>query len=190
VKRQKEKEAERKRIEKQIEDERAARRDAEKKRKADELAQQLADDRQAELDAERAAEEAQKKAAHEAMLKQLESDAEFEAQEKKIRAAERERATASLFARYQGLIIDKVTANFNPPPGSSTTLSALVEFRLDNDGNLVTGKVTRSSGNFAFDRACEVAIQKSAPFPMPTQDPEAMRRLSHIEFEMKSNLGR
>ncbi len=164
-----------------------ARRDAEIKRRAEALAQQLEDDRKAELAAKQAAEDAKKKAMHEQMMDDLRRDAQQELAEKKIKAAEAERETASLHAKYQGIIVDKVTRNFRPPPGSLSSLACLVKIRLDRNGNLIEGRIIQSSGNYAYDRSCEAAIQKSAPFPMPHADPEAMRRLSVIEFEMKNN---
>lgn len=177
-------------IQKELEQERKeaaiqAQRDAERKRKADALAKQLEADSQAEIDAENARKAAELKAAHQQMLNELASEEKFATEEKNRRQEEAERNSTNLYSKYVAIIASKVFANFQPPPGIPLNMSALVKIKLDRNGNLLEGRIVRSSGNLAFDRSCEAAIQKAAPFPMPQNDEAANKKLRDIEFEMK-----
>jgi colicin import membrane protein len=45
-------------------------------------------------------------------------------------------------------------------------------------------KIVKSSGNAAFDRQAELAVQKASPLSVP-EDPRLFRRLAQIIFEFK-----
>ena len=165
-----------------------------KKREAEELRkkQKAEEDRKVEEEAERLkkeAEEAEKKR-REDRLQSLQNElnkelsdnsAEEQIQKQQVAA----RNTTTLFNKYVALIGDKVKANFNAPLGTPVGREAVVNVRLDSVGRVQSTKIVKSSGDFAFDRAVEVAVARSEPLPMPPESDPANVRLQNINFPFR-----
>ncbi len=134
--------------EKQRKQREAEKRKAEKKRR-EELAQKKQQERQARLEAER---KAQLKA-------QLEAEAEARRVAQAINAAR---------SRYIPIIQQKVDRNWTRPSGLKG-LNAGVRVRLTPNGEVISAKVVRSSGNPVFDRSVENAVLKASPLPIPRE---------------------
>jgi colicin import membrane protein len=134
--------------EKQRKQREAKKRKAEQKRRA-ELAQKEERERQARVEAER---KAQLKA-------KLEAEAETQRMAQAVNAAR---------SRYIPIIQQKVDRNWTRPSGLKG-LNAGVRVRLTPNGEVISAKVVRSSGNPVFDRSVENAVLKASPLPIPRE---------------------
>lgn len=66
---------------------------------------------------------------------------------------------------YYSLIIKKIQQEWLHTDFNSKELEAIISFRMDDKGNVVTHKITKSSGNTMFDRTAVKAIIKASPLP-------------------------
>ena len=60
---------------------------------------------------------------------------------------------------------NKIAQNYRVPIAYDGTLVCVVYFQVIRSGRLVETHIERSSGVEAFDNACVMAIERSAPFP-------------------------
>ena len=141
---------------------------AEKKRKQEEL-------RLAELDAERKKEkdrqEAKKKAAAEKAAKEqqrLAAERKKQALAARQKSAQDQRIKKAV-ASAIGVIRQKVQRRWIRPASSQSGLSCIIRVKLIPGGEVVDAVVVKSSGNAAFDRSAELAVLKSSPLPLPTE---------------------
>ena len=104
-------------------------------------------------------------------------------EEAEIQAAEE----ASLVERYSAQIRQAIGSQWNRPPSSRRDMEVLLEIRLVPNGDLVSVQVLKSSGDAAFDRAAELAVQKVGRFDqlrgMPSRLFEANFRRLQIKFK-------
>lgn len=155
----------------------------ERKRKAEEL-------RKEELRKKKKAEEAKKEKRKTDRQKSLQNELSKEfnnesSDEKVANQVVSSRNTTTLFNKYVALIAEKVRLHFNAPLGSPVGMEAVVNVRVDSVGRIQSTKVVKSSGSFAFDRAVEVAIARSAPLPMPPASDPANAKLQNINFPFR-----
>ena len=167
-----------------------ARRQAEARRKAEEQAQRQAEaKRKAEKKARRQAEARRK--AEEQVLRQAEAkrkaeekarrqaearrraEKETEAQrarEEALQAALEAEQAASNLGVYKRKIRERIHRIWVRQPGMGWDLSCGVEVRLIPGGEVIPSgvRVTRSSGNPAFDQSVVVAVYKASPLPVPS----------------------
>jgi colicin import membrane protein len=134
--------------EKQRKQREAEKRNAEEKRRA-ELAQKKKRERQARVEAERKA--------------QLKAQLEAEAEARRIA-----QAVNTARSRYIPIIQQKVDRNWTRPSGLKG-LNAGVRVHLTPNGEVISAKVVRSSGNPVFDRSVENAVLKASPLPIPRE---------------------
>ena len=66
---------------------------------------------------------------------------------------------------YEALVIMKIQDQWIHADFASPRLEAVVSFRMDNNGNVESHKIEKSSGNYLFDRTAVKAILKASPFP-------------------------
>lgn len=85
-----------------------------------------------------------------------------------------ERARAAMAAARQrsvdefiGKIVAKVRRNIVMPPDVADDARTEFTVTLLPDGSVLTARLTKSSGNAAYDNAVERAIAKSQPLPLP-----------------------
>jgi colicin import membrane protein len=57
----------------------------------------------------------------------------------------------------------------------------VIEIQLLPDGSVLSSKVVRSSGSFAFDRASEAAVSRASPLPIP-EDKDLVSDFRHFNF--------
>lgn len=166
VAREKEEQAEKERKEKQEKQEKIAKAEKEKREKQEKQ--------------ERAEKEArEKQAREEAIAQQKKIEAERKAKEAIISAQVSSRARSE----YQALIRSILHQNWTKPTGFDLSgLSCVVLVDLLPTGEVTRVMITRSSGNFTFDRSTEVAVYKSSPLPMP-QDPGLAQEARQFEFK-------
>ena len=92
---------------------------------------------------------------------------------------------ASEMEQVVGLIRSKVERNWRRPLGTSDLgLRCTVRVRLGGTGSVLLVTVVKSSGNNAFDRSVEAAVQKADPLPMP-QSKRLLTQFREIQFEFE-----
>ena len=98
--------------------------------------------------------------------------------------SKRNEAVNNQVKKYAALIRDKVVLNWNNPLESQDGLSSLMTIRTSVTGQVLEVVIARSSGNESFDRAAELAVLKSSPFPMPI-DEEVQGHFRLFSFTFK-----
>ena len=80
---------------------------------------------------------------------------------------------------YAALVIQKIQSNWIHPVFESRNLEAIISFRMDKDGNVISYKIEKSSGNTLFDHSAVRAILKSSPLP-----PHPVEREIEVRFHL------
>ncbi len=154
---------------------------AEQKKQEEERKRKDAERKKVEADKKRAEQqkkeeqESRRKAAEEGLKQQVAAE-----EQARLEAARAARA-ASEADKYKALIRQKVSRNWNRPPGAATGLKCQVRVRLTPGGEVLQASVVRSSGDPVFDRSVENAVYKAAPLPIPP-DPDLFDYFREIEF--------
>lgn len=104
-----------------------------------------------------------------AYAKRLQQESEQQAQEAQRQAAAREQAAAAgrMVDEYVAKISAKIRRNIVSPPGVTSKIRAEYDVTLLPGGLVMDTKLTRSSGNEAYDSAVERGILKAQPLPLP-----------------------
>ncbi len=73
---------------------------------------------------------------------------------------------------YKNKVHQRIKRNWRIPPGVPTdgNLATGVFFKVDGTGRVFDVRVSKSSGNSAFDQYSVEAIRKSAPLPVPPSE--------------------
>lgn len=88
--------------------------------------------------------------------------------EKEARAhAEQAAAIGRVVDEYTGRIVSKIRRNIVMPPGVANDARVEFSVTLLPGGTVLSARLTRFSGNSAYDNAVERAILKSQPLPLP-----------------------
>jgi len=178
---------------KQREQQEQARRQAEEKRRLEqekraEQKRKVDEQRKAEAEKKRLAEQKKKerterqKAAEQSMKEQLAREEQERTESR--RQAEQAAAAESELARYEGLIRQKVERNWQRPVSWSRGMECIVRVRLVPTGVVISATVIRSSGNLAFDRSVENAVQKASPLPLP-EDKTLFEHFRELELRFR-----
>ena len=152
--------------------------EAEQQRRLKELKRK----KQAEAKHKRLA-EARRKKEQERRQKLAEQSLKEQVAAEEKRRQEKARGARALAAadKYKALIRQKVSRNWNRPPGTAKDLQCLVRVRLVPGGEVLQATVVRSSGVPLFDRSVENAVYKASPLPIPPE-PELFDYFRDIEF--------
>ena len=141
-------------------------RKAQEKRKADEKKKKEAE-RKKKLEAEKKKKaEAEKKRKAEAERKRKEAEKAKKAAEAKAQRERDESEAVSAFGAVTWAIKEQVSKNWSEP-GDFSGLSVAFLVKVDRQGNVVSVKMTRSSGDARLDESAENAIFKASPLPFP-----------------------
>ncbi|MGB8437191.1 MAG: cell envelope integrity protein TolA, partial [Burkholderiales bacterium] len=181
-------EEERKRLEaieqkRRKEEEARKREDAEKKRKEEAVRAEAEQKRKEDEARAKVEREKKERAAQAAADKQLASELERETQKRMMselakaspQPGQREGVSASVqgdpnaLAGYRDKISAKIRGNVILPPTLAGDPEAEFLVQQLPTGEILSVKLTRSSGNKALDDAWERAILKSSPLPLPEQ---------------------
>jgi colicin import membrane protein len=81
--------------------------------------------------------------------------------------AERAAAMGRVVDEYTGKIVSKIRRNIVMPPSVADDAHAEFSVTLLPGGSVLSARLTKSSGNAAYDNAVERAILKSQPLPLP-----------------------
>jgi colicin import membrane protein len=126
------------------------------KKEADEKAKA---EKQKKLEEEQkaAAEAEKKKKAEKQRREELKAlDAALQKEEQMISSTVDDVSTKS----YEELIAERVRQNWSRPPSARNGMTAVLEIRMLPTGQVMGVRVTKSSGDAAFDRAAEQAVKR------------------------------
>jgi len=92
---------------------------------------------------------------------------------------------ASNLGVYKREIRERIHRVWVRQPGMGWDLSCGVEVRLIPGGEVIPGgvRVTRSSGNPAFDQSVVAAVYKASPLPVPSGRPFEQFRSLRLVFK-------
>ena len=128
----------------------------------------------------------------------LEKQAELEREEKERRekiaekkriADQQKRAVyeQSEVSKYKGMIRSQITRNWIFPASYQKGMRCKVLVRLIPSGDVVSVRILQSSGNIAFDRSVEMAVNKASPLPVPKSDTGLFDHFREVEFVFDPN---
>lgn len=80
---------------------------------------------------------------------------------------------------YHALIIEKIQNEWIHSNFASRDLEAIISFKMDKDGKVISHKIERSSGNYLFDLSAVKAIRKASPLP-----PHPVEREIEVRFHL------
>ena len=106
------------------------------------------------------------------------------------RAAEQKRrATFELgeVAKYKGLIKNQITRSWAFPVSYQKGMKCKILVRLIPSGDVVSVRIIQSSGNSAFDRSVEMAVNKASPLPVPKSSTGLFDHFREVEFVFDPN---
>ena len=131
-------------------------------------------------------------------LERKEKQAKLEKEEKlrqekiaeKKRVAEQQKQAAfeqGEVAKYKGLIRSQITRNWIFPASYQKGMKCKVLVRLIPSGDVVSVRILQSSGNIAFDRSVEMAVNKASPLPVPKSSTGLFDHFREVEFVFDPN---
>ena len=97
---------------------------------------------------------------------------------------ERAAAIGRVVDEYTGKIVGKIRRNIVMPPDVADDARAEFSVTLLPGGAVLSARLTRSSGNAAYDNAVERAILKSQPLPLPA-DVTLFNRFRELKLVFK-----
>lgn len=98
--------------------------------------------------------------------------------------AEQEAATGRVVDEYTAKISSKIRRNIVMPPNVADDARAEFMVTLLPGGSVLNARLTKSSGNAAYDNAVERAILKSDPLPLPS-DAGMFSRFRELKLSFK-----
>lgn len=158
--------------------------------------------RLAELEKKRLVQERKEKETQQKIQKlekqRLEKQAQLEREEKQRqeKIAERKRAAEQMkraafeqseVSKYKGLIRGQITRNWIFPASYQKGMKCKILVRLIPSGDVVSVRVIQSSGNVAFDRSVEMAVNKASPLPVPKSSTGLFDHFREVEFVFDPN---
>ena len=147
--------------------------EAEKKRKAEEDKKKLEAEKKRKADAEKKRkEEEAKRLRAEQLRKQL---------EKEQRVKTKNDADDALSALVDR-IATAVENNWRRPRASQSGLTVTIRVKVARDGQVLSARVTHSSGDPFFDQSAELAVRKASPLPFP-DNPEYYEFINEFDFK-------
>lgn len=149
----------------------------------------------AELEQERIEQEKKKKEAEEQLTllekQRADKQAQLEREEKqrKEQAAQKERAkyVQSEVEKYRVLIQGDITRSWIFPASYQKGMKCKIKVRLIPSGDVVSIAIVQSSGNIAFDRSVEMAVQKASPLPVPNSGSGLFDHFRELELVFDPN---
>ena len=90
-------------------------------------------------------------------------------------------------AKYKGLIKNQITRSWAFPVSYQKGMKCKVLVRLIPSGDVVSVRIIQSSGNSAFDRSVEMAVNKASPLPVPKSSTGLFDHFREVEFVFDPN---
>ena len=127
--------------------------------------------------------QAEKKRKSEAERKRKEAEKAKKVAEAKAQREHDESEAVSAFGAVAWAIKEQVSKNWSEP-GDFSGLSVEFFVKVDREGNVLSVKMTRSSGDARLDESAENAIFKASPLPFPGE-PRFYEYLKEFNFIFK-----
>lgn len=142
---------------------------------------------------ERKKAEAEKKLKDQVLKEQqdrLEAEQEALNKQRAAEAARQQMAAQAAAQRQMNDAISRISSHIRRfiimPPDVAGNPQAEFEVSLIPTGEVLNVKLSRSSGNPAYDNAVERAIRKASPLPLPT-DPALVGRFRELKLKFRPN---
>lgn len=142
---------------------------------------------------ERKKAEAEKKLKDQVLKEQqdrLEAEQEALNKQRAAEAARQQMAAQAAAQRLMNDAISRISSHIRRfiimPPDVAGNPQAEFEVSLIPTGEVLNVKLSRSSGNPAYDNAVERAIRKASPLPLPT-DPALVGRFRELKLKFRPN---
>ena len=90
-------------------------------------------------------------------------------------------------SKFKGLIRSKITRKWIFPASYQKGMKCKILVRLIPSGDVVSVRVIQSSGNSAFDRSVEMAVNKASPLPVPKSSTGLFDHFREVEFVFDPN---
>ena len=90
-------------------------------------------------------------------------------------------------SKYKGLIRSQITRNWIFPASYQKGMKCKILVRLIPSGDVVSVRIIQSSGNSAFDRSVEMAVNKASPLPVPESSSGLFDHFREVEFVFDPN---
>jgi colicin import membrane protein len=142
---------------------------------------------------ERKKAEAEKKLKDQVLKEQqdrLEAEQEALNKQRAAEAARQQMAAQAAAQRLMNEAISRISSHIRRfiimPPDVTGNPQAEFEVSLIPTGEVLNVKLSRSSGNPAYDNAVERAIRKASPLPLPT-DPALVGRFRELKLKFRPN---
>lgn len=142
---------------------------------------------------ERKKAEAEKKLKDQVLKEQqdrLEAEQEALNKQRAAEAARQQMAAQAAAQRQMNDAISRISSHIRRfiimPPDVAGNPQAEFEVSLIPTGEVLNVKLSRSSGNPAYDNAVERAIRKASPLPLPT-DPSLVGRFRELKLKFRPN---
>ena len=83
-------------------------------------------------------------------------------------------------------LVDRIAAavenNWRRPRTSQSGLTVTISVKVARDGQVLSARVTHSSGDPFFDQSAELAVRKASPLPFP-DNPEYYEFINEFDFK-------
>lgn len=124
-----------------------------------------------------------------ALLEKEEKDRQEKIAQKKRAAEQKKRAAFEQgeVSKYEGLIKSQITRNWIFPASYQKGMKCKVRVRLIPSGDVVGVHIIQSSGNAAFDRSVEMAVNKASPLPVPKSSTGLFDHFREVELVFDPN---
>ncbi|MGQ0697663.1 MAG: cell envelope integrity protein TolA [Panacagrimonas sp.] len=161
---------------KKEEDDRKKKEEQDAKRKAEEEEKKRIQEEKRKAEEERKRKEEERKRLQEEFERSLNEETEARAEAARIGEVQR---------RWQDILNDHIGSRWLRPPGLPPGLRCTVQIDILPNGEVISVKIVRSSGNPSFDASVENAVYKASPMPLP-EDPKAFERSLQPTFTPES----
>ena len=124
-----------------------------------------------------------------ALLEKEEKQRQEAEAQKKREAAQKKRVAyeQSEVSKYKSLIKSQITRNWILPASYQKGMACKVLVRLIPSGDVVSVRIIQSSGNTAFDRSVEMAVNKASPLPVPKSSAGLFDHFREVELVFDPN---
>lgn len=153
----------------------------EKKRKEQEVKEKSVQDKLNKLEQQRQDKQAQ------LVKEEQKRQAKIAAKKRVVEQKKRAAYTQTEVSKYKSLIRAQITQNWIFPASYQKGMRCKILVRLIPSGDVVSVRIIQSSGNRAFDRSVELAVNKASPLPVPDSSSGLFSHFREVEFVFDPN---
>ncbi len=86
--------------------------------------------------------------------------------------------------RYRAMIIQTISQNWLVPKGVDHNLSCRFRIAVTPNGQVLSVRLLKSSGNMVLDRSAQTAVMKASPLPVP-EDPVLFKEFRQFDLTVR-----